>query len=146
MAHTVRILLAEDDDDDYLIFQDAVKEMPMVCEIIRSKNGIELMQHLKEDIGPDIVFLDINMPKKNGFECITEIRAIHKYDRIPVIIFSTSSSNEIVERMYKARANAFMVKPNNFSTWINNIKKAIETNWKENDTHKSISNFVFSET
>lgn len=140
------ILLAEDDDDDSDFFQDAVSEIPVKAKVIRVKDGIELMKELQhEESLPDLLFLDINMPRKNGFQCLTEIRESEKHKGLPVIIFSTSSASDIISYMFNAGANGFIIKPNDFNKWKTIIEKTIKLDWKKSKPHGSIKNFVISE-
>jgi CheY-like chemotaxis protein len=127
----LHILLAEDDDDDSMLFKEALNELSVDAKLSRVKDGEELMQILNHfgDKLPDIVFLDINMPRKNGFECLLEIKKSGKYEDVPIVILSTSSGKDLVSKMYDAGANLYICKPNQF----NHLKKVIEismsTNW-----------------
>jgi CheY-like chemotaxis protein len=122
-----RILLAEDDDDDSMLFKDALNEIPLKTKLKRVKDGEELMDLLRDSAAafPDLLFLDINMPRKNGFECLDEIKRDSKLKHLPVIIFSTSSGNEIVNKMFEAGANLYIRKPNQFSQLIKIIQKTL---------------------
>jgi CheY-like chemotaxis protein len=75
-----KILLAEDDEDDFILFREALSEFNECARLEWVKDGEELMDSLKINVGelPDIIFLDINMPRKNGFECLTGIRQHEK--------------------------------------------------------------------
>ncbi len=99
-----RILLAEDDEDDFLLFRDALSDFEQPLHLTWVKDGEELMRTLREKAiaGPDMIFLDINMPRKNGFECLAEIRKDKYLGHLPVIIFSTSSDKALVNWMYNA--------------------------------------------
>lgn len=88
-------------------------------------DGVELMNVLDESVPPppDVIFLDLNMPRKNGFECLKEIRQTAKLREIPVIIFSTSDNAQAIDKTYSLGANFYMQKPRSFAL----LKKAIET-------------------
>jgi CheY-like chemotaxis protein len=144
MTQTKQILLAEDDDDDSMFFTSAVSEIDPGFKVIRSRDGVELMNQLKNDICPHILFLDINMPRKNGFQCLLEIRQSENYKQLPVIIFSTSGGNEIVDFMYTSGANAFVIKPNDFNLWKAIIQKVIAIDWTSRLPKSSIKDFVLS--
>src|SRR5688572_19011249 len=101
---TKTLLLAEDDEDDFILFREAIKDFPGQLNLNWVKNGEELMDKLNHEKS-DIVFLDINMPLKNGFECLTEIRSDENLKHIPVIIYSTSDDSKLVNWMYNAGAN-----------------------------------------
>jgi CheY-like chemotaxis protein len=126
-----QILLAEDDDDDSMLFKEALNELAVPTDLHRVKDGEELMYILGqlENKLPDILFLDINMPRKNGFECLLEIKSTEKLKEIPVVILSTSSGKELVDKMYNAGANLYICKPNQFSHLKKIIEISISTNW-----------------
>jgi CheY-like chemotaxis protein len=125
------ILLAEDDDDDSMLFKEALSELSIEAKLLRVKDGEELMQMLDRSGNklPDIVFLDINMPRKNGFECLLEIKKSDKYQNVPVVILSTSSGKDLVAKMYEAGANLYICKPNQFNHLKKVIEISISTNW-----------------
>ena len=82
-----QVLLADDDQDDIDLFKEAVEGLEEQVEITVAKNGEQAIAILKNDeIDPDLVFLDINMPRKNGFECMEEIRSLSNENDIPVIL------------------------------------------------------------
>jgi CheY-like chemotaxis protein len=115
------ILLIEDDDDDQLIFKDALKEISFGYDCWMASNGLEGLQRLdSEKELPGIVFLDLNMPLMNGLEFIDQIRQNEKYKNIPIIIFSTSDNPVDKKRLMKMGASRFITKSADF-------KKLIET-------------------
>jgi CheY-like chemotaxis protein len=119
------LLLADDDDDDCAFFKDAIDELNFSIDLITAKDGVQLMNFLLDDLAnnlPDILFLDLNMPKKSGYECLTEIKTIDKLKHLPVIIFSTSLDLNIVDLMFEKGATYYIQKPGEFSK----LKKVIE--------------------
>ncbi len=110
------ILLADDDQDDCFIFQEALSEVNIETELTITKDGEQLMETLDQTVPPipDVIFLDLNMPRKNGMECLSEIRSSHKLKEIPVVIFSTSHNQQTVNEMYELGANYYICKPNDF--------------------------------
>src|SRR6187431_3091125 len=121
------IYYVDDDADDQMLFWEAFKEIQsgsvLDLQLFRADNG----QHFFDLIAssktiPDITFLDINMPVKNGFECLAEIRTIQQLKNLPVIMFSTSESNEIIRKSYSLGADKYVVKPPDFDQ----LKSAIE--------------------
>lgn len=110
------IILADDDEDDCLLFQDVIGDLGLDVNITVAHNGHELLQLLERDRHPvpDLIFLDMNMPLRDGMECLKEIRksAIHK--EVPVIILSTSSHTQIVDNVFKEGANLYIRKPDSF--------------------------------
>jgi CheY-like chemotaxis protein len=111
------VLLADDDEDDCLLFKDALEELSLSVHLTIVHNGEQLMQLLNEKNAdlPDILFLDLNMPRKNGFECLSEIRQNEKLKQLPIIIFSTSFEQNMIERLYQQGAGNCFRKPNEFS-------------------------------
>ena len=141
---TVRILLAEDDEDDFLLFRDAVHDYKSPLDLKWVKDGDQLMKTLKEKdaVLPEVLFLDINMPRKNGFECLTEIRNDPNLVHLPVVIFSTSSDRALVSWMYNAGANLYLCKPTDFKKLKKSIHTAISFDWQKQRPYPPIENFV----
>ncbi len=111
------ILLADDYKDDILFFDRALKELPISAKLTTVNDGEQLMNHHSENSEhlPDVLFLDINMPRKNGFECLTEIKQNEKLKDLPVVIFSTSSSHDNISRVFRTGAHIYIRKPGNFA-------------------------------
>ncbi len=130
------IFLADDDADDLLFFEDALKEIAIPSQLTISHNGLELMSNLETLTAhppPDVIFLDLNMPFKNGFECLKEIRETPKLKDIPVVIFSTSNNESTVSKTYSLGANCYCCKPNSHKTLIKTIESVLALDlWKQN--------------
>ncbi len=109
----LHILIADDDVDDIDFFRAAVEDIAKATKVTVASEGFELLEFLNI-ITPDIIFLDINMPKMNGIDCLTEIRARKTYDTIPVIIYSTTKNPKDIERSYELGASMFFEKPPSF--------------------------------
>lgn len=89
-------------------------------------DGEQLMELLgNNDKLPEVLFLDLNMPRKNGFECLAEIKATPTLQNLPVVIFSTSFDNEIVTKLYNEGANFYIRKPSEFRKFAEIIHRAI---------------------
>jgi len=123
-ADPIKIFLAEDDEDDREFFKEALKNLPIQTELTILKDGEELMAALDTCIPPPpfVIFLDLNMPRKNGFECLTEMRQIAKLRKIPIIILSTSDNEDAINTTYSLGANFYIRKPRSFAQ----LKKVIE--------------------
>lgn len=105
-------LLIDDDVDDQEIFALAMDKIsfPFVCQV--ANNGFEALQKLgKENVLPDYIFLDLNMPRMNGKECLRELKKNARFRNIPVVIYSTSSSQSDINDTKKLGAAAFIIKP-----------------------------------
>ncbi|KQO21607.1 transcriptional regulator [Flavobacterium sp. Leaf82] len=119
------LLLADDDEDDCAFFKEALDELSLPVSLVTVNDGVQLMDFLADHSAenlPDLLFLDLNMPRKNGSECLKEIKENEELKNLPVIIFSTSLDNEIVDLMYKKGATYYIRKPGEFSK----LKKVIE--------------------
>lgn len=92
------MLLADDDEDDCLFFKDAIEELPVNASLQTVNDGEQLMRMLntKSMSLPDILFLDLNMPRKTGYECLSEIKLSEKLKTLPVVIYSTSMDFDLV--------------------------------------------------
>ena len=128
MKH-LNILLADDDTDDCLFFREAVEELYLLTELSILNDGEQLMQYLNNETNklPDVLFLDLNMHRKNGFECLSEIKGNPKLEQLPVIIFSTSFEQEVVNLLYKNGAQYFIRKPPEFLQFKNIIHQTFNT-------------------
>lgn len=115
-SKTYKILLADDDQDDALFFRQALDDL-QICSCFKVvQDGEELMKllHLKKD-QPDILFLDLNMPCKNGFECLKEIRQNNHFKTLQIIILSTSFEMKLVQKLFRNGAQHYVQKPADFS-------------------------------
>jgi CheY-like chemotaxis protein len=123
--HSNSILLADDDEDDRLLFQEALDEITLATQLTSVRDGEQLMDALSEIDLPDMLFLDLNMPRKNGFQCLSEIRKNEKLKELPVIIFSTSLQPDAVDKLYEGGAHYYIRKPSNFDHFKKVIQQAI---------------------
>jgi CheY-like chemotaxis protein len=123
----LHILLADDDTDDCLFFKEAVSELAEPVNFSAVHDGEQLMQLLMNETGklPDILFLDLNMPRKNGLECLTEIKQNKKLRDLPVVIFSTSSSHDNMSILFKTGADVYIRKPGNLAQLVQVINHAL---------------------
>ena len=123
ISQNINILLADDDKADCLLFRDALEELPVSARLTIVHNGEQLIEELtkKGNKLPDVLFLDLNMPRKNGFASLGEIKRNSRLQELPVIIFSTSSEMESVKRVFRDAAHYYICKPVDFSQ----LKKVI---------------------
>jgi CheY-like chemotaxis protein len=140
------ILLADDDMDDSILFKDILEELPLSTRLTTVFTGEQLMQLLKETTEqlPDILFLDLNMPRKNGFDCLSEIKQTEKLKLLSVVIFSTSFDPEVVNLLYKNGAQYYIRKPNNFGQLKKLIHQALILTAKTNSDYPTKEKFVLS--
>src|SRR5580698_1127062 len=98
---SLNIMLADDDPDDRYFFEEALRDFPLPTQLTVVHDGEQLIQLLTNEVNelPHILFLDLNMPRKNGFECLSEIKTSEKLKQLPVIVFSTSFEQEVVNML-----------------------------------------------
>jgi CheY-like chemotaxis protein len=138
------LLLADDDEDDCMFFKEALEELPVNSSLKTVKDGEQLMELLttKPDKLPDILFLDINMPRKTGVECLSEIKRHEKLKQLPVIIYSTSLNHEVVDLLYESGAHWYIRKPGNFKKLKRIILEALTNTFQNNLQKPSKEKFV----
>ena len=136
----------DDDPDEHLLFQDALKELPGSPRLVYARDGQQLMQLLKDDqaVLPSIIFLDLNMPRMTGFECLQEIRKSSALNQIPVVIFSTTSQTQAIDKVYEQGANYYIRKPNTFAMLKEVIERMLEIDWSTNTAQPPKDNFVLN--
>ena len=137
------VLLAEDDNDDVLSFELAMKEMPFSFILRNAENGDMLFVLLKERI-PDILFLDILMPCRDGVTCIIEIRKNKEYNHMPVIMYTAMNSEEYIENAYKNGANFYLLKSNSIHELSEKLTKIFSIDWKNFMFYPQKEQFVLS--
>src|SRR5687768_6815578 len=111
------LLLADDDADDRMFFEEAISELSLDVDIGLVKDGIELMNYLLGSgiILPQIIFLDLNMPFKTGFQCLQEIRSYKAFQDIHIILYSTTARPSDIKLGFDKGASLFIHKPSSYS-------------------------------
>lgn len=142
----LKVLLADDDEDDRDLFKEAVEEVKKNADVFTVNDGDALMRTLNDpdQTTPDIIFLDINMPCKNGQECLREIRQNDILKHIPVIIYSTSARPDLVESSYKAGANLYVQKPDSYKGIKEITQKILSLKLTDLKTKPSKENFFIT--
>lgn len=140
----INLLLADDDVDDCLFFQDALEELSIENNLTTVDDGVKLMNYLLEaaTILPDILFLDLNMPRKSGYECLLELKKDESLKDIPVVIFSTSQNTDVVEDLYNNGAHYYIRKPGDFNILKKVIKDALFLLEDNNKQRPELINFI----
>jgi CheY-like chemotaxis protein len=123
----LEIVLADDDTDDCIFFRDALDDLKVTVSLTIVNDGEELMQFLlsRSAPTPDAIYLDLNMPRKNGYECLVEIKKDVRLKLLPVIIFSTSQTDEMVDKVYQSGAGYYIRKPAEYKDLKDVIMKSI---------------------
>jgi CheY-like chemotaxis protein len=112
----LNLVLADDDTDDCNFFKSALSKLSLDTHLTIVNDGEELMKLLGEETSqlPEVIFLDLNMPRKNGSECLAEIKKTERLRHVAIVIFSTSYSRDTMELLFKAGAHVYIRKPGNF--------------------------------
>ena len=140
----LHILLADDDEADRLVFTEAFSELNIKTVVATVNNGIQLMQWLNEKniLLPHLLFLDLNMSRKSGIECLKEIRNNEKLKDILIAIYSTSNTKKDIEETFRNGANIFIQKPADFNILKQSLQKAVDTANKYKDETMDRENFL----
>ena len=133
------ILYVDDDEDDYDVFSEVVQEINPSASIHYLHDSEKIEETLKA-IQPEIIFLDFNMPKVNGIECLKRIRTYKKLDKIPVILYSVYFDK--IEEAFRNGANYFILKQWSVSNAKAVIKTMLERDWKDENVLKSFDAFL----
>ncbi len=130
----MRILLVEDNKGDQVILQEAFSEAGVSCDLSIVNDGVEAMEFMKKEgrfqdaAKPDMVILDLNLPRKNGHEVLAEMRKTRNLEHIPVMVLSNSRAPNDVCTSYALRANVHVRKPSGFQGFVD-LAKIIKTFW-----------------
>jgi two-component system, chemotaxis family, response regulator Rcp1 len=130
----VEILLGEDNPGDVYIVRSSLSDSQLHHNFYQVNDGEAVMAYLYQEQGyqnvplPDLILLDLNLPKKNGFEVLAEIKADLKLKTIPVVILTSSNAQKDILRSYQLCANSYIVKPSDYFSFFQAIKK-IEVFW-----------------
>ncbi|WP_162343315.1 response regulator [Cyclobacterium salsum] len=140
----IHILLADDDENDRLIFTEAFAELEIKTVVGTVKDGMKLMERLHDSTIPlpDLLFLDLNMPRKDGLECLKEIRSDKKLIGISIAIYSTSDNKKDLEETFLNGANIYIIKPSSFSKLKTVLEKAVMTAFQYQDEKLKRENFL----
>ncbi len=123
-----KVLLIDDDVDELQIFEEAIKEIDATISVLYN-NGCYKLEILENDI-PDLIFLDINMPGCDGFECLKKIKQ-SAYKDAPVIMYTTTSSVESIAKAYSLGAQLFMIKSFSYTKLVTYLKTLFDFTWND---------------
>ncbi|TDE01698.1 response regulator [Flavobacterium sandaracinum] len=140
----INICLADDDEDDRLFFTDAFDELKINTKVSTFNDGAALMDFLnhEDSVLPNVLFLDLNMPKKNGVECLLEIKKNERLNDIAIAIYSTSSSEEHIEETFINGANIYIKKPSDFENLKKILSEVVTINWQYHTSGLNKDNFL----
>lgn len=123
MTQLKRILLIDDDEDDQVYFRDAVSEIYPDIECRIANNGMEGLKEVDSPAPFDFIFLDLNMPIMNGFECLEQLKNKTSQKEVPVVIFTTSKNSHDIEKSKELGASLYFTKPTSFQILCNKLKE-----------------------
>lgn len=138
------ILMAEDDDDDFNLFNAALLSLYSSVNVLRTENGIMLTSLLETSLKPDVIFLDINLPFKSGFICLQEIRNNVATSDIKVVMYSTSNNEADVYKSYQLGANFYLVKPYTYPMIVRQFHHLFTNRYFITNTRPPIDNFLIN--
>lgn len=141
------IYLTDDDEDDRALFAEVLLELSSSVIITHSKNGKELMDILNRPPNPlpEVLFLDLNMPIKNGFECLEEIKKQNNpLQNLSIVVLTTSSDALTVDKAFKLGATFFAVKPNTFAGLKSLAHDILQIDWMSPPIGGNFSKYLIS--
>ena len=146
MEKELEIWLADDDLDDCVLFEYALKQIPFKTQLTIFYNGEQLIESLNKSARlPAILFLDLNMPGKNGVSCLIEIKKSDRLKPISVIILSTSFRQIVVDQLYENGAQYYIRKPDSLFSLKNQVQLAISLIQKNSFSRRSKDQFIIQE-
>jgi CheY-like chemotaxis protein len=140
----LKIIFVDDDEDDHFFFEKALDEIAIPTHLTCFINGEDLMQFLSKNTLnlPDIIFLDMNMPRKNGLDCLIEIKQNKKLRHIPVIIYSTAYHKDILDCLYENDAFHCIRKSSDSKQTKKALTAVLESILKKQNQHPSREEFA----
>ena len=132
----ITIHMADDDEDDRLMAEEAMQEARLLNDVHFVKDGVELMEYLcyqgeyntENAPRPDLILLDLNMPRKDGREALKEIKADPELRRIPIVVLTTSKADEDIYKTYDLGVNSYITKPVTFEGLVE-VMKSLTSYW-----------------
>lgn len=112
----IRIFLVEDNEGDIVLTKEALKEGKVRNEIAVARDGAEAIQmmedwHKEDNFLPDLILLDVNLPKMNGHEVLARLKQDHRFRHVPIVMLTTSSAETDIAKSYENHANCYITKP-----------------------------------
>ncbi len=129
----LKILLVEDSAADVRLIREALKETPVAVTLSVARDGVEAVEFLKASetgvtIRPDLILLDLNLPRKNGREVLAEVKSSPTLKQIPILVMTSSRADEDIAAVYALNANCYITKPADLLEYVN-VVRAIEDFW-----------------
>ncbi len=133
LARSLRILVVDDSPSDVRLIREALKETSVNVMLIHARDGVEAMNYLQktllgEFLRPDLIILDLNLPRKSGREVLAEVKSDLRLKQIPVIVMTSSSASEDVTYAYNLNANSYITKPADLTEYLT-VVRALHVFW-----------------
>lgn len=128
--HIKHLIIADDDEDDQMLLKEAIQEYSDNILTTIISDGKQLMNFLNKGNIPELLLLDLNMPYKNGTDCLKEIRSTENLKHIPIVVLSTSRNALDIDSCFNFGANLFFTKPCSFQALKMLIRSILNINWK----------------
>jgi CheY-like chemotaxis protein len=124
------ILLADDNKNDCIVFERAIIQIDIHLKLTTVTNGEELLQLLSHYV-PDILFLDLEMPYKNGIQCLQTMRENKAFEKLPVVVFSATNRPNNIQVAYGFGANLFFTKPAAYNELVTSLSDILKMDWND---------------
>lgn len=133
------VFVVDDDEDDLLFLREAVNKLNISVDFYHAGNGELALRQLREETVPvpDFIFLDLNMPKLNGRECLPAIKKLPRYANIPIIIYSTSSHQKDIQEIMQYGATHFLTKPTTIGELCDKLQEIFNMDWKQKSSSQT---------
>lgn len=140
-----KIFVAEDDADFFYFFNSAIlSSLSGSVDVLRTADGIMFLSLIESSIQPDIIFLDLNMPFKNGISCLKAIRNNETYKTTKVVMYSSSDYLSDIDSCYNNGADFYIIKPTSFSSLVEQFKNLLMNDYFVNNNRPPRESFVLN--
>jgi len=141
-----KILLVDDDADDRFIFEEALKTLDLEIRFDYSSNGLKALEFINDpnQINPETIFMDLNMPIMSGKDCLLHLRANENIEDINIVIYSTSFDSKTIDFLFENGANYYIRKPGDFKALKEIIQKTIKLTTNNNQKSRTRDQFVIN--
>jgi CheY-like chemotaxis protein len=140
----MKVLLVDDDNDDLQAFASAIEFLKLPIQLLYAKDSRELDEFLEKEKDINLILLDINMPLKDGLQCLREIKASDHYKHIPVIIFTVSVRQKDIDTAFENYAHYYVVKPYARVNFYQTINKIFSLDWTKDQPIPPKDDFVIN--
>jgi CheY-like chemotaxis protein len=132
IAEIERLVLVEDDPDDCFLFRKALADITDSLQV-QFVTDCDLLISTLDSFLPQLIFMDINMPKKSGFICVDEIRGLSRHASLPIIMYSCASEPLQIQKAYAIGAHLYLLKPDSYDELVESLQKILGLDWSVPD-------------